>query len=132
MKFLLDTNICIYIIKQKPISVLKKLKRHKISDISISSITLSELEYGIEKSSRPEQNRLALTEFLTPITIIPFDSKAAVFYGKIRQELERKGKIIGPLDLLIASHAVSLNSVLVTNNTKEFERVNNLKLENWT
>ena len=131
MKFLLDTNICIYIIKKKPLSVLNRLKKHKIEDICISSITLSELEYGIEKSSKPKENRIALIEFLSPITILPYDNKAAMFYGKIRANLEKNGKIIGPLDLLIASHALYLSFTLVTNNSKEFTRIENLKVENW-
>ena len=131
MPFLLDTNICIYIIKKKPIKVLNKLKKCKMSDVSISSITLSELEYGVSKSSNPEKNKLALTEFLAPVDILPYDDMAAVVYGGVRAFLEKSGKIIGPMDLLIASHALSLNYILISNNIKEFERVPNLKVKNW-
>ena len=98
-------------IKKKPEKLLKKFKKVNVEDIGISSITLSELEYGIEKSTRPEQNRLALAEFLSPITILEYDDNAAQYYGKIRIDLERKGKIIGAMDLLIAAHAMSMSLV---------------------
>ena len=128
---MLDTNICIFIIKKKPGQVLKRLKKKPISEIGISSITLSELEYGVAKSSKPQQNRLALTEFLAPLEIIPYDDMAAQEYGKIRTYLERRGAPIGALDMLIAAHALSLNSTLVTNNEREFNRVPSLKIANW-
>ncbi len=131
MKYLLDTNICIYIIKKKPDQVLKKLISQDISNISISSITLSELEYGIEKSSFKERNRLALTEFLAPIAILPYNDYAALAYGKIRFFLEKKGIAIGPLDTLIGAHALSIKATLVTNDHREFERIPGLKVENW-
>ena len=131
MKYLLDTNICIYVIKKKPLRLLHKLTRMNISDVGISSITLSELEYGVEKSQFPEKNRIALLEFLSPIEIYDYDDLAAQRYGKIRAELERKGTIIGSLDMLIAAHAVSLSLILVTNNESEFKRVPELKTENW-
>jgi tRNA(fMet)-specific endonuclease VapC len=132
MEYLLDTNICIYIIKKKPIEVFHKFKNLTIGDVGISSITLAELQYGIEKSSSPEKNRDALEKFLTPIEILEFGYEATVEYGKIRAELEKNGVPIGPLDMLIASHAKSLNMVLVTNNVREFERIADLKIENWT
>jgi tRNA(fMet)-specific endonuclease VapC len=128
---LLDTNICIYIIKKKPVEVFEKFKNLTIGDVGISSITLAELQYGIEKSSSPEKNREALEKFLTPIEILEYGYDATVEYGKIRAELEKKGVPIGPLDMLIASHAKSLDMVLVTNNIREFERVADLKIENW-
>ncbi|NOR45802.1 MAG: PIN domain-containing protein [Candidatus Delongbacteria bacterium] len=131
MKYMLDTNICIYIIKKKPISVIEKLKKMKIDDIAISIITLSELAYGVEKSSAPAKNRIALTEFLSPINIMEYNDNAALFYGRIRADLERKGSIIGPMDLLIASHALALDLTLITNNEKEFKRVNGLRVKNW-
>jgi tRNA(fMet)-specific endonuclease VapC len=131
MEYLLDTNICIYIIKKKPVEVFEKFKNLTIGDVGISSITLAELQYGIEKSSSPEKNREALEKFLTPIEILEYGYDATVEYGKIRAELEKKGVPIGPLDMLIASHAKSLDMVLVTNNIREFERVADLKIENW-
>ena len=130
-KYLLDTNICIYIIKKKPLQVIQKLQSLDISDVAISSITLSELEYGVSKSAAVEKNKLALTQFLAPIETISFDDKAAEIYGNIRADLERKGTPIGPLDTLIGAHALSLGYTLVTNNTKEFERILNIELENW-
>jgi len=132
MEYLLDTNICIYIIKKKPFEVFEKFKTLTIGDVGISSITLAELQFGIEKSSNAEKNREALEKFLTPIEIIDYGFEASVEYGKIRAELEKKGIPIGPLDMLIASHAQSLNVILVTNNVKEFERIPGLKIENWT
>jgi len=132
MQYMLDTNICIYIIKKKPPKVLKRFEAFGVSDIVISSITLSELEYGIVKSARPEQNQQALSMFLTPIDILPYDDLAAIHYGETRAALEKKGKLIGAMDMLIAAHARSLNLTLVTNNLREFKRVPRLKTENWT
>lgn len=131
IKYLLDTNTCIYVIRRKPDVVLKRLKRFRVSDLGISSITLSELEYGIAKSRRPEQNKLALTQFLSPIEIMPYDDMAAQQYGELRAYLEKRGTPMGSLDMLIAAHALSLNSVLVTNNESEFRLVPQLKVENW-
>lgn len=131
MRYLLDTNICIYLIKQHPIHVLKRLKALAVGDVAVSSITLAELEYGVAKSSRPTQNREALLAFITPLEVCFFDDHAALHYGAIRAELERKGTLIGPMDMLIAAHARSLSLTLVTNNTREFKRVPELKLENW-
>jgi tRNA(fMet)-specific endonuclease VapC len=132
IKYLLDTNICIYLIRRKPEIVLKRIQGLQVSDLGISSITLSELEYGVAKSRKQEQNKLALTEFLTPIEIMPFDDMAAKHYGELRAYLERRGTPIGSLDTLIAAHALSLQSTLVTNNESEFSRVPGLKIENWT
>jgi len=131
MKYLLDTNICIYIIKNNPKEVVDIFKSHPISSICISSITLSELEFGIEKSSNIERNRIALTKFLAPIDICHYDSRASMCYGKIRAYLEKRGNPIGPLDTLIAAHCLSLNYTLVTNNEKEFSRIPNLRIANW-
>lgn len=131
MKYLLDTNICIHIIKRHPQSVLKRFQLLKFGDVGISSVTLAELEYGIAKSQRRTQNKGALEQFLIPLEILPFDDLAAEAYGVIRFELEKKGIPIGPLDLMIAAHAYSANLVLVTNNLKEFERIPNLAVENW-
>ena len=131
MKYMLDTNMCIYIIKKHPVHVLNTIKRLNISDICISSVTLAELEYGVQKSERKAQNSLALAEFLSPVEIMAFDEKAAIEFGKIRAALERKGKLIGEYDLMIAAHALSLGLILVTNNIKEFTRVPHIRIENW-
>ena len=132
MKYMLDTNICIYIIKNKPRKVLEKFKSLDIGEICISMITLAELEYGIEKSNYPEKNRTALTSFLAPIEILSFNQKATIHYGKIRAELESQGNIIGAYDLMIGAHAKAENLILVTNNEKEFNRISQLSIENWT
>lgn len=128
---MLDTNICLYIIKKKPSAVLKKVQSKQPGQITISTITLAELEYGIARSRYPDRNRVALLEFLFPFTILDFDQKAAVDYGRIRLLLESKGKPIGPMDLLLAAQARSHNLILVTNNEKEFKRIDGLRIENW-
>lgn len=130
--YLLDTNICIYIIKKKPADVLKVLKTKSKKEIYISSITVAELEYGVAKSQYPERNKVALIEFLSIFNILPFDDADAVNFGSIKTDLEKKGKVIGPMDLLLAAQAKTKHLILVTNNVKEFERVEDLKLENWT
>lgn len=132
MNYLLDTNICIYIIKKHPEKVLNKFNSLSPGDISISSITLAELHYGIMKSSNPQKNKEALDKFLTPLEILDFDYFATIAYGIIRANLEKNGTPIGPLDTLIAVHAKSLKLTLVTNNEKEFKRIPGLKIENWT
>ena len=131
MKFMLDTNTCIYIIKRKPSKVIKRFKRTEISQIGISSITLSELLYGVSKSSKPEQNQMALTQFVAPLEILPYGDEAAQYYGDLRAHLEKQGTPIGSLDMLIAAHALSLACTLVTNNEKEFTRIPNLIINNW-
>ena len=131
MNYLLDTNICIYIIKQKPTSVLNRFANISPLDIGVSTITVAELEYGVRKSLFPEQNRAALHKFLSPLNIYDFDGNASIFYGSLRAKLERMGNAIGSLDMLIAAHALSLNCTLVTNNEKEFNRVEDLQIENW-
>lgn len=131
MKYLLDTNICIYIIKKKPEYVFKKFAELRIGEVGISSITLAELQFGVMKSSNPEKNKDALDRFLIPLEIFDFGHEETVAYGKIRSVLEKNGTPIGPLDTLIAAHAISLNLTLVTNNEKEFERVPGIKMDNW-
>lgn len=131
MEYLLDTNICIYIIRRKPASVFQHFERLDLGSVGISSITLAELQYGVAKSARPEQNQSALNRFLIPLEIADFDFRAAEEYGNIRATLEMKGRPIGPLDFLIAAHAKSLGATLVTNNEKEFQRISGLKIENW-
>ena len=128
---MLDTNICIYIIKRKPTDVIERFRQTRISEVGISSITLSELEYGVAKSSKPDQNQLALVQFLAPLEILPYGDEAAPQYGRLRAFLENQGTPIGSLDMLIAAHALSIGCILVTNNEKEFNRVPNLKIDNW-
>ena len=132
MKLLLDTNICIYIIKQKPATVLKRFLEYQIGDIGISSITLSELRYGVAKSAHREKNAKALNEFIIPLEVVSYDEAAAHVYGDIRASLEKAGTPIGSMDMLIAAHAVSLGIPLVTNNTREFLRIPSLNLIDWT
>lgn len=127
MSYLLDTNICIYLIKRKPATVFERLSEVRPGQIGISVITLAELDYGARKSSNPNKNLDALHQLLIPFEILPFDYLATVEYGKVRSELEKKGTPIGPLDTLIAAHAKSLNRILVTNNEKEFNRVEGLR-----
>lgn len=131
MKYMLDTNICIFIIKNKPKTVIRKFMEYDAGDICISAITYAELVHGVEKSAAREKNRIALTVFLSEIQIIPFDDAAAQAYGVVKAELQRRGTPIGPLDTLIAAHAKALKVVLVTNNTREFSRVDGLVVEDW-
>ena len=131
MKYMLDTDMCIYMIKRKPDSPLQKLKTVLMDGVSISAITLAELEHGIALSSYPEKNADALAQFLSVIEVLSFDAKAAAQYGFIRADLQRKGNLIGQMDLLIAAHAKASGYVLVTNNTREFSRVDGLTIENW-
>ncbi len=132
MRYMLDTNIVIYIIKNKPIEVIKNFISKDVGDICISSITYSELMYGAQKSQAVEKNKAAILLLLSSISILPFDSYAAEEYGKVRTDLELKGIPIGSLDTLISSHAKSLGLTLVTNNIKEFKRVEGLNIEDWT
>ncbi|MDE6518629.1 MAG: type II toxin-antitoxin system VapC family toxin [Acetatifactor sp.] len=132
MKYMLDTNICIYAIKQKPETVIKNFLSRDPEEICVSVVTYAELMHGVEKSMAIEKNRIALSLFLSPITVLDFHASAAEEYGKIRAELEREGRPIGPMDMLIAGHAKSEGLVLVTNNTKEFRRVEGLIVEDWT
>jgi tRNA(fMet)-specific endonuclease VapC len=131
MNYLLDTNICIYIINKKPSSVIKRIQTKQPEQIAISTITQAELEYGIARSRNADQNRIALLEFLFPFLLIDFDQMAAVQYGLIRASLEARGKPIGSMDILLAAQARSRDLILVTNNEKEFHRIEGLKVENW-
>ena len=131
MTYMLDTNICIYAIKNKPEQVLEKLKQNLSNGICISAITLAELQHGVEKSINPEKNSMALLQFLSILDILPFDDLAAVEYGKICAYLQKRGTPIGTIDMLIAAHAKTENLIIVTNNVREFERVPDLKIENW-
>ena len=131
MRYMLDTNICIYVIKHKPDKVFRKLQTIHPEDVCISSVTYAELVHGVEKSAAVEKNRLALSILLANMEILDFDVDAADCYGKIRAGMEKNGTPIGPLDMMIAGHAQSLGYTVVTNNVKEFSRVSALKIENW-
>ena len=131
MTYMLDTNICIYAIKNKPEQVLEKLKQNLSNGICISAITLAELQHGVEKNMNPEKNSMALLQFLSILDILPFDDLAAVEYGKICAYLQKRGTPIGTMDMLIAAHAKTENLIIVTNNVRKFERVPDLKIENW-
>lgn len=132
MKYLVDTNICIYIMNKRPIGVIQKFKQFEVGDVGISTITVSELQYGVAKSVHRKENQQRLEQFLAPLEILPYDEMAAGAYGDIRFHLEKYGHLIGPLDVLIAAHALSRNLILVTNNDREFKRIENLQMENWT
>jgi tRNA(fMet)-specific endonuclease VapC len=129
---MLDTNICIYTIKHKPEKVFQRLQEIDPEDICVSSVTYAELVHGVEKSAAVEKNRLALLMLLAKIEILNFDVDAADCYGKIKADLDKKGTPIDPLDMMIAGHAMSMGYAVVTNNVKEFSRVQGLILENWT
>lgn len=131
MKYLLDTNICIYIIKNKYERSSEWIKAAGIENVFISSITVAELEFGITKSSKFEQNQTALYKFLSGYEIIDFDLAASKSYGKIRADLESKGKPIGPMDMLIGAVALSRGMTIATNNAKEFIRIEGLEIEDW-
>jgi len=130
--YLLDTNHCIFLINHKFPQVGRRLARQKVGAVAVSTITTAELWHGVENSARKEQNQAALGKFLLPLEVLPFDEKAAQAYGNIRCQLERMGKVIGAMDLLIAAHAVSSGAVLVSQNLREFQRIPGLKLEDWT
>lgn len=131
MHYLLDTNICIYLIKKRPQEAFAQFRQHSPQDVAISTITLFELEYGVQKSQSRQRSQDALARFLLPLNLVDVDRSAAMDAAVIRAELEKKGLPIGPYDLLIAGLARSQSMTLVTNNTKEFERIDGLRLENW-
>ncbi|HNL36574.1 MAG TPA: type II toxin-antitoxin system VapC family toxin [Agitococcus sp.] len=129
-KILLDTNICIYVMNRRPIEVLKKFQQYS-QHLAISSIVLAGLRFGASHSSKPEHNHQQVNQFCQCLDIVPFDEQAAFYYGEIRTKLKYQGQLIGDNDLLIAAHALALNALLVTNNVKEFQRVDGLNVENW-
>ena len=131
MTYMLDTNICIYVMKKKPENVLRRFREELDGGICISSITRAELEFGMKHSSDPVKNEQALLRFLAPLSVLPFGAAAASEYGEVRAYLQSRGTPIGPLDMLIAAHARAEGMTLVTNNMREFERVPELDLENW-
>jgi tRNA(fMet)-specific endonuclease VapC len=132
LRRLLDTNVCIHIIRRRPQAVLRRFEDYGIGEVGVSSVTVAELRYGAEKSSKPEQNLDALGRFLLPLGVLAFGGEAAAAYGRVRATLEGTGTPIGPLDTLIAAHAVSIGVTLVTNNIREFGRVLDLEVEDWT
>ena len=131
MIYMIDTNVCIDVIRRRSRSLVERIRAHAVDDVVISAITLSELQHGVFKSENPEQNRVALLEFLVPFTVLPYEDTAARAYGEIRAHLEKQGAPIGPMDMLIAAHACSRGLILVTNNEQEFRRVPGLAIENW-
>ena len=130
MRYLLDTNICIYVINERPPAVFVQFLAHEQDGLGISAVSVSELYWGVRKTGS-SRNLRALENFLAPLRIVDYDLAAARIYGEVRASLEKKGVPIGPLDTLIAAHALSMDAILVTNNQREFKRVPRLKLENW-
>ena len=131
MIYMLDTDICIYVIKRKPLHVLERLESIQPDQLSMSAITFAELMNGAKKSQRVEANVSRLNALGEILEICSFDQQAAVAYGDVRSSLEKRGEVIGPHDLLIAAHALSLDRILITNNEREFKRVEGLKVDNW-
>jgi tRNA(fMet)-specific endonuclease VapC len=129
--YLLDTNICIFLKNKKPPHVLERLRSAIGDGVRLSSVSVAELQYGVYNSANIEKNRISLTEFLAPFEILDFDDNDAEAFGKIRSELKRIGRLIGPYDLMIAAQAIARDLILVTNNTSEFSRIERLKIEDW-
>jgi tRNA(fMet)-specific endonuclease VapC len=129
--YLLDTNICIFLKNKKPPHVLERLRAAIGEGVRLSSVSVGELQYGVYNSTNIERNRISLTEFLAPFEILDFDDSDAEAFGKIRSELKKTGKLIGPYDLMIGAQAISRNLILVTNNTSEFSRIEGLRIEDW-
>ncbi|MDO8465692.1 MAG: type II toxin-antitoxin system VapC family toxin [Gallionella sp.] len=131
MRLMLDTNTCIALIKRKPVHALQKFNEYQVGDIGVSAVTLAELRYGVSKSQHQAKNKEALDEFMLPLEVAAFDEQATVAYGVLRAALEKQGTPIGSLDTMIAAHALSLGIALVTNNTREFNRVPELVVVDW-
>ncbi len=130
MKYMLDTNTCIYAQKQND-GILAKIRENYQEGLAISAISLAEMEYGVQASTNQQKNTVSLLRFLSIVSILPFERDAALEYGKIRADLRRKGTPIGTMDMLIAAHAKSEHLIVVTHNTREFERVEGLQLDDW-
>ena len=131
MKYLLDTNICVFALRNRPRAVADHIRQTADEDIAVSTVTDAELRHGADKSDQPDVNHDKINKLLMPFEILAFDSGAADAYGEIRAALERQGKPIGPFDMLLAAHAVSKGLIFVTHNTSEFQRVKGLQLEDW-
>lgn len=129
--YLLDTNICIHAIKRRPVGVLERIQTRLHDGLFISSLTLAELEFGVASSQQVEKNRVALLKFLTLFNLLSFEALDAIPYGQLRNDMQRTGRLIGPIDMLIAAQALRHNLILVTHNTREFERIPGLKREDW-
>jgi Predicted nucleic acid-binding protein, contains PIN domain len=130
--YLLDTNICIFAINKKSIKVLNCIRDNIVNDLYISALTIAELEYGVENSKQVERNRTALLKFISVFSILDFTEYDGIEYGKLKSKLRKRGEIIGPIDMLLAAQALSNKMIFVTNNVKEFERVDGLRIEDWT
>ena len=131
MKYLLDTNICIYLLNNKYEKIINRIETEGFDNLALSVITIAELEFGVSKSKHQDKNKIALMEFLLPFNILDFNQNDAFEYGKIRTFLQKKGLLIGNMDMLIASQVIANDLILVTNNIREFERIPEIKLENW-
>jgi tRNA(fMet)-specific endonuclease VapC len=132
MEYLLDSDTCIYLINKTHPLLFDRISKIDLNKVGISTISVAELQYGVFRSSQPTKNQIALNIFLSEFTLLPFTIEASRVYGDIRAKLAREGKVIGPLDMLIGAHALSMNLKLVSNNEREFSRIEGLKLENWT
>lgn len=130
--FLLETNICIFAIKKKSQKLLDQIADNVKSGMYIPSLTIAEMEYCISNSMHPERNWMAWLEFLTIFEVLDFTEKDAIPYGTLKTKLKRSGKLIGPIDMLLAGQAISNNLILITNNTKEFSRVKDLEIQDWS
>jgi len=130
--YLLDTNICIFAINKKTTNVLHKINNNSKQGLYISSLTIAELEFGIENSKHKETNRIALLKFLSLFNILYFDDNDAIYYGRLKAQLKKEGKIIGPIDMLLAAQALGNDLIFVTNNVDEFSRIEGLRIEDWS
>ena len=130
--YLLDTNICIFAINRKNPQVINTIKEKINTNMHLSSLTIAELEFGVENSQYVEKNRIALLKFISLFFVLPFDDEDAVSYGKLMAKLKRKGEMIGPIDMLLAAQALSKELILITNNVGEFSRIDGLKIEDWS
>lgn len=131
MKWMLDTDACITLIRQQSAKLLRQLRAHPVGEVGVSALTVAELFFGVEKSAHPARNRSALEQFLMPLEIAPFNPEASKRYGVVRADLERRGQAIGAIDTLIAAQALSLNATVVTHNRRDFSRVAGLRVEDW-
>jgi tRNA(fMet)-specific endonuclease VapC len=131
IRYMLDTNVCVDLLRRANRINVQRLKRLDLDQVCVSAVTFAELEYGVWRSSDRSRNERAVMDFCAALEIAPFDDRAAAMYGQVRAQLEQAGQPIGPLDMLIASHALALNMTLATSNEREFRRVANLRIENW-
>jgi len=132
IRYMLDTNVCVGLLRSSKRSNVRRIRLHNLNELCLSVITLAELLYGVSKSTDQARNEKAVVDFCAALEIAPFDSDAAAAYGQIRSQLERRGQSIGPLDTLIAAHALAMDVTLITNNARDFQRVSNLRIENWS